>query len=300
MGDHNDPEGKRFHFNNQFFFDPIPCGLIDVYQMGELCCERGYTIDSHEQICHEITYVISGKGYAYVDGEKIPMNEGDLIFNNMNYIHSIEADPEYILRYMYMGFRFSLQASTPEHKELVNFYTQQKYFCKKKRNDVQVAFSRGLDEFTVKTPYSDFLLRNYCQEILLLTFREDNLKKMYIFERDKDNQMVGHLTYMIIKYIENNICEVKSVKEVCEKVGYSYSYLSHFFTKNTGMSLQRYINMKKVEKAMELLKDSNLTVTQVSEKLRYESVNSFSKAFRRTMGFPPSVYAEREQNATLF
>ena len=116
--------GKHFHFNNDSFDNPIPCGLMNLYPMGELCCERGYVVEPHSQACHEISYIVSGKGFFFVDGERIPVSEGDLIFNNKNCIHAIEADKDSMLRYLYMGFDFRGQAEGQNVQELFDYYNQ--------------------------------------------------------------------------------------------------------------------------------------------------------------------------------
>ena len=287
--------GKHFHFNNDHFHAPIPCGLIDLYQIGELCCERGYEIELHGQSCHEISYVVSGRGCAYVDGEKISIEAGDILFNNMKYTHAIEAGHNDMLRYLYMGFCFNPQINTVEYRELLDYYNTHKYIKRKDKNDVYIPFARVLDEFASGLPFGDLMIRNYCQEILILTFRKPEKNIEYLFNKHKSDNALGHLAYTLIKYIENNIFEIKSIREISEKIGYSYTYLSHFFSKHTGMSLQRYINLKKIEKAIELLKYSDLTVSQIAERLNYETVQAFSKAFRNSMGFPPSQYVVREK-----
>ena len=285
--------GKHFHFNNEFFHAPLPYGLIDLYQIGELCCERGYEIELHEQPCHEISYVVSGKGVAYVGGEAIPLEEGDILFNHMDYTHAIVADPNNMLRYLYMGFRFNTQINTAEYKEMLDYYNTHKYIKLQDKNDVYIPFARVLEEFSSGLSYSELMIRNYCQEILILTCRKPEKDMESLFNKHKANNALGHLAYTLIKYIENNIYTIESIREISEKIGYSYTYLSHFFSQHTGMSLQRYINMKKIEKAMELLRYSNLSITQIARKLNYDTVQSFSKAFRKVMGFPPSQYLEQ-------
>jgi len=287
--------GKHFHFNNDFFHAPLPCGLIDLYQIGELCCERGYEIELHEQPCHEISYIVSGKGVAYVDGEATSLEEGDILFNHRDYTHAIEADRNNMLRYLYMGFCFNSQINTTEYREMLDYYNTHKYIKLQDKNDVYIPFARVLDEFSSGLPYSDLMIRNYCQEILILTCRKPEKAVESLFNKHKSDNVLGHLAYTLIKYIENNIYTIESIREISEKIGYSYTYLSHFFSQHTGMSLQRYINMKKIEKAMELLRYSDLSITQIAQKLNYDTVQSFSKAFRKVMGFPPSQYIERER-----
>ena len=67
--------GKQFHFDNEFWDTPLSCGIVDLYQLGEISCEYGYLIEEHEQYVNEITYVISGSGYSYIDRVQVPLKE---------------------------------------------------------------------------------------------------------------------------------------------------------------------------------------------------------------------------------
>jgi AraC-like DNA-binding protein len=112
----------------------------------------------------------------------------------------------------------------------------------------------------------------------------------------RGEKSVGDTVYAIIRYIENNIFDIDDIRTIASSLGYSYSYISHLFKERTGVTLQRYIGLKKHEKALELLKYGNLSVTQVASQLQYKSVQSFSKAFSRTMGFPPSKHLKADQH----
>lgn len=39
--------GKQFHFDNEFWDEPLSCGWIDLYQLGEISCEHGFEIEEH-------------------------------------------------------------------------------------------------------------------------------------------------------------------------------------------------------------------------------------------------------------
>lgn len=100
--------------------------------------------------------------------------------------------------------------------------------------------------------------------------------------------------------MEENVCDITSIRELADKLGYNYTYLSHFFKDKTGITLQRYISYKKIERALHFLRYGDLSMTQISERLGYESPQSFSKAFRRVMGVSPTQYrasiGERQAN----
>ena len=73
--------GRQFEFENAFWAKPKKCGFVNLFQVGELGCECDFEIKEHLQICHEITYIISGSGYG-VYGFKIRKGVGRRYFFN--------------------------------------------------------------------------------------------------------------------------------------------------------------------------------------------------------------------------
>jgi len=78
-------------------------------------------------------------------------------------------------------------------------------------------------------------------------------------------------------------------------LGYCDSYLSRVFKEKMGTTLQAYITMKKMEKAVEMIERGDFTITEIALRLHFESLQSFSKSFRRTIGISPMEY-RREYN----
>ena len=72
-------------------------------------------------------------------------------------------------------------------------------------------------------------------------------------------------------------------------------------TKETGMNLNRYIRVFRMEKAKDLLCSTNMKVAQVSEKVGFANVSYFCRSFRDYYGSSPESYrkgtAEDEQTS---
>lgn len=87
-----------------------------------------------------------------------------------------------------------------------------------------------------------------------------------------------------MRYVEDRIFELKSIRSIANDLGYTHTYLSHMFQDKTGMTLQRYIANKKMEKAVEILKYGNTPVHQVATMLQYETLQSFVARQRKKAG----------------
>lgn len=77
---------------------------------------------------------------------------------------------------------------------------------------------------------------------------------------------------------------------LAEKVYLSSGYLSFIFKKETGMNLNRFIKVFRMEKAGEFLRDTNMKVAQISEKVGFANVSYFCRSFREYYGCSPESY----------
>ncbi|NSW90547.1 MAG: AraC family transcriptional regulator [Firmicutes bacterium] len=283
--------GNTFHFDRTFYNEPQIYDFITLYQIGDLYCRGGYSIGEHKQYCYEISYIVSGKGYYSSNENKYPVKAGDIYLNMPGELHNGLADLVDPFRYFYVGFTFN-----NDNRDQSPFTHIQKMFYQVKCPVVQ-------DKFDIKTPflnifhelinlkeYSSLMIKICLHQLILLTYRNffEQWEKEYIPHKDASNYR--NIVYEVVNYIDNNLFKIKELTQIANELGYSYSYLSHIFSRETGLSIQEYYNQKRFEKAGELLKNGNLSVTEIAEMLQYQSINSFSKAFRKNIGISPSEY----------
>lgn len=279
--------GRYFNFEKNFWDAPRRLGFLDLYQIGELCCEPGYEVKTHPQTVYEITYVISGSGTSTIDGEVVPLRAGDVLINAPGHQHALQADEQDILRYNFMGFCFNEQADE-RYRSLIEQY-RFPWRLSATGGEILLPFMRCMDELYSQGEYSHDLLRNYCEQIVILAVRQ------WLNVKTGDSYSAGRASaaasvYRVIRYVEDNLYQLGSIQDIADRLGYSYTYISHLFRERTGTTLQNYIAYKKIENAVQLLRYGGLSSTQIASMLGYESVQSFSKSFRRVMGVTPTHY----------
>ena len=91
-----------------------------------------------------------------------------------------------------------------------------------------------------------------------------------------------------IDYIEKNLDKDLSIKNISRKVGISPFYLQKSFQILTGFSLGEYIRNRRLYLAAIELKESDAKIIDVAYKYKYETPESFSKAFKRFHDVSPS------------
>lgn len=96
-----------------------------------------------------------------------------------------------------------------------------------------------------------------------------------------------------IEYINANYDKNISLTTVSNYVSLNYSYFSHTFKEQTGLSFVEYIRKVRVIKAMELLTNTKLKVFEVAEKVGFDNYKHFGRTFREFVGISPVEYREK-------
>lgn len=289
--------GQTYHFEN-WFDDPICLDFVNVIQVGEMVVESGYEVLEHTNICNEISYVVSGKCTFFTNGQPMEASQGDIHIVSAGSRHRILADKDEPLRYTYIGFEFTPAIENYSVKDIVAFYNKQISFLLNDKNQVRTYFTQLLGEIYAHMVFDKIMINSYVNQILIHIYRIYRMEGVENYhqsvEEAKVKQIVGYTTYSVIRYVDRNIFNIKSIKDIAEDLGYSSSYLSHLFRAKMGTTLRQYINNKKIEASLELLKDDRNSITQIAASLNYETIQSFCKMFRRSMGCAPTEYRKAQ------
>ena len=94
------------------------------------------------------------------------------------------------------------------------------------------------------------------------------------------------MQYVNEHFTNNTIC----VKQIALDLGLHENYVSTLFRSEYGETLSGVIEKKRIEKACELLRNTNMKVLSIAELVGYSSDVSFRRAFKKIMGMSPAEY----------
>jgi len=93
--------------------------------------------------------------------------------------------------------------------------------------------------------------------------------------------------------IDRNYAERLPIVALAAEAGYSVGQFIHAFEAAYGETPGRYRSRRRVERACELLRSTNLTVTEVCMAVGFASLGTFSRRFGEIVGRSPSAYQEQ-------
>jgi AraC family transcriptional regulator len=95
-----------------------------------------------------------------------------------------------------------------------------------------------------------------------------------------------------IAYINDNLEQNISLTEIATIVHMSPHYFATLFKQSTGVAPHQYLIQCRIERAKHYL-TKNLSITQVSQLVGYQSQSHFAKVFRKHVGITPKQYQQR-------
>ncbi len=95
----------------------------------------------------------------------------------------------------------------------------------------------------------------------------------------------------ITQYIDDNLENMSiDINVLVDYSGYSRRYLQLLFKENIGVTLGKYIQLRRITRAAILLRFTNLNILDISERLFYDSQQTFTREFKKNSGYTPLQY----------
>ena len=151
----------------------------------------------------------------------------------------------------------------------------------------------GVSDYLLK-PFQDGELEASIQRLLHLHPKapastkelEENLIPL-----KRKEEISNRYVQKAITYIEEHFAEPDfSVPSLAQAMGVSDGHISRLFKAETDISINNYLTKYRIRMAMDYLKDVQVKVYEVAEKVGYQDIAYFSNTFKKLVGRTPSDY----------
>ncbi len=150
------------------------------------------------------------------------------------------------------------------------------------KNETPITLKRDGESFA-----STQLMKNLIELLIIDLLRQEN-KALSSSENVSKNEKILFLT--IKKYLSDNVERKLSLEEISTKIGYSVPRICYVFKKNAGVTIIKFFNMLKIDKAVSLIHTKKYTITEISNMLNFDTIQYFSSQFKKFTGQSPSQY----------
>ena len=239
-----------------------------------------FNIQHSHDFC-EILYVAGGAGEAILEGTKFRLAPGDLVVVNPGTLQEERSDAKAPLRLIFLAIRDFAVPGLP-----AGCLSQEKYrvlSCGEYRYKMDIYLRELLQETSSQIEFYQEISQGLVSALLVLVMR-------LIRINPEDEAALSQECQKIKEYLDQNFTSPITLDSLSETVYISKHYLSHLFKEQTGVSPIKYLTSKRMEKACELLSETELPVSEVSKAVGYENPLYFSQVFKRIYGISPVKY----------
>lgn len=122
--------------------------------------------------------------------------------------------------------------------------------------------------------------------LLLSTIISLILENMKLRKSTESKQSIR----IVLEYCRTHFHEPISLKHLSETLHISESYISHSFSKEINISLPDYINGLRLSEAVRMLKNTNLSITEISNRAGFPTTRTFNRVFMKQYGISPTQF----------
>ncbi len=228
----------------------------------------------HKEI--ELVYVVSGSTLAYADRNCTALKEGDLFISFPNQVHYYEnaSRGEYYLLILSPDLLFGLKNLFYENTP------KQNVIHLSKKENISRLFLETLNR--KNDSYSDTAIVGLINQAFAELLPKFNLKPRI----RTDNTTLQN----IINYCNENYEFDITLDDLADALHMSKYHISHLFNSKLGLSFSTYINTLRINRACELLEETDKKTTDISNEIGFGSIRSFNRAFLQHMDMTPVQY----------
>lgn len=125
--------------------------------------------------------------------------------------------------------------------------------------------------------------------------------RMHIFGENRNESVEAQpeqdktVIQQLVSYINNHISEGVSLKVLSNMFHMNPNYISQYFKNETGMNYSAYLLMLRINKAKNLLINSDRSVAEVAQMTGFKDYRLFSRTFKQETGLTPSQYRMKKE-----
>ncbi|MBQ8849687.1 MAG: helix-turn-helix domain-containing protein [Clostridia bacterium] len=250
--------------------------------------------NTHTHDFIELIYILSGRGREIIDGKTYEVGRGDLLFINYGSTHAFSFEE----KASYINICFSPETVgeniiTPENAfSLLSLTAFNEMRCDSdggklsffgdERRAVEEVLRGMLREYRGRAYSWNTVMESYLNILIAYMLRKT--------EAGVGREEIGNTWRELSEYIDKNLNSKLTLSALAGKCFYNPSYFSRVFKEKFGMSLVEYVTRRRLDHALELLRDSELSVDEISELSGFSDRSGFYHAFSKYIGGSPSDY----------
>lgn len=281
------PIANRRQWDYDMYHD-FPVKITRYEQLG-----RGSVLESHWHEQFEILYIEQGESLIHCNCHAYEVKTGDLMIINNNEIHCGETLCQHLIYYIVkvdLNFLLASQVDSCQTKYINPLLQGRIRFQNHITQNDQLAeqILKIVKEYHQQEIGCELAIKEHIYHIIVLLLRQ---YQQELFNNNGYNhqQKVMHQLRTVLEYIDQHYNENLSLTELANLASMSNQHFCRIFKSTTGKRPVDYMNYLRINKAVTLLSESNLNITEVAMAVGFDDSNYFSRLFKKYQKTSPSA-----------
>lgn len=244
---------------------------------------------------YEIYYLLSGERYYFIENERYLVTPGDLILIDRYAVHKTsdasQGEHERILIEFNESFLGEWWKELEQFVESV-FHEKGKQLRLEmnERDYLASAMKRVVMEAKRETVEAGILVKALLVDILIFVHRMKGEELEPERPRHPQDMKVAEVLNFIGRHYRT---PELTLERVSQKFYISKYHLSRLFKEKTGYTLTEYVTLLRIRDAESLLRETNLKIIDIADRIGFQHVSHFWRMFKRHSGLSPREYRKR-------
>ena len=246
---------------------------------------------AHWQKEIELVYIRSGEASFHVADHSFTAHAGDLVICESGQIHYSDSynTSNHLDFLIFDTNLISSRFHNPHFQNPLVTAAQLKEFDLSE--SLQRIFKLVPEELDKKQPYYRDIVTSAIREFWFLLKR--NLPRE---EQAKDASRRSRMLedfQELLDYIDKHYADELTLEHAASKMHFSPSHFSKTFKKMMGMNYVTYINMVRIEQAIQLLSTNQYRMIDIALECGFSNIRSFNRTFKEITGYTPTEFSSQ-------
>ncbi|MDF2987936.1 MAG: AraC family transcriptional regulator [Eubacterium sp.] len=276
---------------SKYYYQKMPDQNFYVHVIKRDFKGQGNMKESHWHEHIQFYYFTEGDAVMICNSQRFKVHAKDFVVVNSNELHYAESLSDtlscYIIRVDF-SFLFSSQVDSCQTKFIAPLSNNLITFQNLIQNDKQICncIEKITEEYFSKEMGFELAIKSYLYQLIVVLLRK--YVKCYLSQKEFEIR-ARDFTRMkqVLEYIDNNFTQMISINDLAAIANVSNYHFCKLFKKVTGKSTIDYINNLRVNKAILLLNDDSLNITEIALTCGFCDSNYFSRVFKKYKGIAP-------------
>lgn len=257
-----------------------------------------YIFTKHIHKSVELYLVDSGSCSMEIGSRKFTFYPGDLVIIYPNIVHSFYLEETGACTFRHIHFDPSLFSewhisqydSHPPDILTILLSPFSHYLSVRSDEKISSIVDSIITESNEKSALSNAMVNLNIAELLIYLIRLKCPKQFPAQENNaKHSNHVQYVSYALA-YIHGNYDQKILIPDIAAHLNISARYLNKLFFQHMNLTILNYINMYRINQAIDLMTDTKLTLTEIASQVGCKDSQHFSKLFKNLIGLPPNQY----------